>query len=59
MKPRPVGRPLLGAEPRKRYQVVLEPRVAEKLRKYGGGNLSAGIVKAANKVLVNPGANRG
>lgn len=50
MKRRSVGRPLLGAEPRKRYQVVLEPPVAEKLRKYGDGNLSAGIVKAAAKI---------
>lgn len=49
-KPNKVGRPILGAERRKRYQVVLEPPVAEKLRKYGGGNLSAGIVKAAAKV---------
>lgn len=43
------GRPLLGAEPRKRYQVMLEPKVAERLRKLGDGNLSAGIVLAASK----------
>lgn len=48
------GRPLLGKQPRKRYQVVLEPRVAERLRKYGDGNLSAGIVRAAEEALIMP-----
>jgi hypothetical protein len=30
--------------------VVLEPRIAEKARKYGHGNLSAGIAKAIERV---------
>lgn len=46
--PRGPGRPRLGVETRKRYQVVLEPRVAERLREYGEGNLSAGIARAAD-----------
>lgn len=44
-----MGRPLLGSEAKQRYQVMLEPAVAEKLRKIGGDNLSAGIAKAAEK----------
>lgn len=44
------GRPLLGAEARKRYQVMLEPATAEKLRAYGENNLSRGIAKAAELV---------
>lgn len=46
MKAKP-GRPLLGKEAKRRYQVMLEPRTAESLRKLGGGNLSAGIAHAA------------
>lgn len=45
----PLGRPILGEEAKKRYQVMLEPSVAESLRKLGRGNLSAGIAKAAKK----------
>jgi hypothetical protein len=46
MKAKP-GRPLIGKEAKKRYQVMLEPRIAERLRKLGGDNLSAGIAHAA------------
>jgi len=48
-KKRKPGRPLKGKERVKRYQVVLEPRDAEWLRKLGNGNLSAGIVAAKVK----------
>lgn len=51
MKPEPNrgGRPIEGKEAKKRYQVMLEPRTAERLRKLGQGNLSAGIAKAADQ----------
>lgn len=41
------GRPLLGAERRERYQVRLEPLLADWLDKLGDGNRSAGIEHAA------------
>lgn len=43
---RRVGRPLLGGQKRERYQIILEPRIAERARRIGGGNLSAGIARA-------------
>ena len=46
-EPNKGGRPIVGREAKKRYQVMLEPRTAEKLRKAGGGNLSAGIAAAS------------
>lgn len=46
------GRPILGKEAKKRYQVMLEPNTAEKLRTAGGGNLSAGIALAAKRLRV-------
>ena len=49
-EPRPVGRPIEGREAKARYQVMLEPRVADKLRKAAAGNLSAGIAKAAERL---------
>lgn len=39
------GRPIAGAEKKLRYQVALEPRVADEMRNYGGDNLSRGIAK--------------
>lgn len=48
------GRPIVGKEAKRRYQVMLEPRTAEKLRKAGKGNLSAGIAHAAASVLKAP-----
>jgi hypothetical protein len=47
---KPFGRPIQGREAKRRYQVMLEPRVAEKLRKAGKDNLSAGIAKAAERL---------
>lgn len=47
---RPVGRPVEGKEAKQRYQVMIEPRLAEKLRNAADGNLSAGIAKAAAKL---------
>lgn len=37
------GRPIAGAEKKERYQVALEPSVADELRAFGGDNLSRGI----------------
>jgi hypothetical protein len=39
----PAGRPRLGKELRKRYQITLDPEVAELIRGYGNGSLTAGI----------------
>jgi hypothetical protein len=50
MKAKRAGRPITGMEPKRRYQVMIEPRIAEKLRKLGGNNLSRGIELAAGKV---------
>lgn len=47
---RPRGRPSLSGETGERFQVTIPPTVAAKLRAYGGGSLSAGIIKAAKKV---------
>jgi len=44
------GRPVTGAEAKVRYQVVLEPQTAEKLRQLGGDNLSRGIALAARSI---------
>jgi hypothetical protein len=52
MKKQVRGRPVAGAEKKERYQVALEPKVAEKLRKFGGDNLSRGIALAADKVKI-------
>lgn len=45
--PRSAGRRPYGESARKRTCVVLYPGVAEELREYGDGNLSAGIERAA------------
>lgn len=44
------GRPIEGREAKRRYQILLEPRIAEKLRQAGGGNLSRGIAQAADRL---------
>ena len=44
------GRPIAGREAKRRYQVLLEPRIAEKLRQAGAGNLSQGIAHAADRL---------
>lgn len=44
------GRPSLTGEPGERYQVTIPPSIADKLRQYGDGSLSAGIIKAAKKI---------
>ena len=44
------GRPSLTGETGQRYQVTIPPSVADKLRRYGEGSLSGGIVKAAKKI---------
>jgi hypothetical protein len=40
-------KPMVGKEPTERYNVSLPPEVADALRNFGGGNLSAGIREAA------------
>lgn len=45
----PDGRPITGQERKRRYQVMLEPRLADRLRILGEGNLSRGIALAADK----------
>lgn len=49
---RPRGRPPQSStgEVGQRYQVYLLPSVADKLRQYGDGSLSQGIIRAAKKV---------
>lgn len=44
------GRPSLTGETGERYQATIPPTIAEKLRAYGDGSLSAGIIKAAKKL---------
>lgn len=44
------GRPSLSGETGERYQVTIPPTVADKLRRFGEGSLSGGIIKAAEKV---------
>lgn len=44
------GRPPLAGEAGRRYQVHLPPSVAEKLRAYGAGSISQGIVCAAKRI---------
>ena len=51
----PGGRPKQGREVKQRYQVMLEPRVAAKLKKLGKNNMSQGIAIAAER-LANNGA---
>jgi len=44
------GRPSLTGETGQRYQVTIPPSIEAKLRAYGGGSLSAGIIKAAKRL---------
>ena len=50
MKAKRVGRPSLSGESGQRFQVHLPPSVEAKLRAYGGGSLSQGIIKAAKHI---------
>jgi hypothetical protein len=45
LPPRGPGRPQMGKEARKRYQVMLEPRLRDKAEQIGKGNFSAGITR--------------
>lgn len=51
---RPPGRPLIGNERRERYQIRLEPSLAEWLDKFGSGNRSAGVERAAKSAGYKP-----
>lgn len=44
------GRPSLSGETGERYQVTIPPTVAERLRRFGEGSLSAGIIKLAKRL---------
>lgn len=44
------GRPSLTGDTGERYQVTIPPTIADKLRAYGDGSLSQGIIKAAKKI---------
>lgn len=44
-----LNRPMIGKAPTQRYNVSLPPEIAQKLRKLGGNNLSAGIREALKK----------
>jgi len=46
------GRPPLSGETGERYQVTIPPTIADRLRAYGNGSLSAGIIKAAKRIRV-------
>lgn len=46
------GRPSLSGETGERYQVTIPPTIADRLRAYGNGSLSAGIIKAAKRIRV-------
>ncbi len=44
------GRPSLSGETGERYQVTIPPSLADRLRAYGEGSLSAGIIKVAKRL---------
>ena len=48
-KKRGPGRPLTGLQRKERYQIRLEPRIADKIRRYGGGSLTGGVLLLAEK----------
>ncbi len=50
MKPKRMGRPPLSGETGQRYQVTIPPSIEAKLREYGDGSLSQGIIRAAKRV---------
>jgi len=47
------GRPIQGREAKRRYQVLIEPRIAEQLRQAGDGSLSRGIAHAAACLIID------
>ena len=49
------NRPMIGAAPAQRYNVSLPTEIAEALRAAGGGNLSAGIRLAAERLKCKDG----
>lgn len=51
MKPkRGPGRPSFTGEPGERFQVTIPPSIAAKLRAFGDGSLSQGIIRAAKRI---------
>ena len=50
MKPKRMGRPPLSGETGQRYQVTIPPSIEAKLREYGDGSLSQGIIRAAKRI---------
>jgi hypothetical protein len=48
------GRPIAGQQRTQKFQVTLEPRIAEILRQLGNGNLSRGITIASEQISAQP-----
>lgn len=48
------GRPLIGETVARRLNVSLDDATADRLRAYGGGNLSEGIRRAAGLTPLDP-----
>jgi len=44
------GRPSLTGETGERYQVTIPPTVEARIREFGGGSLSGGIIKLAERL---------
>jgi hypothetical protein len=44
------GRPSLSGETGERYQVTIPPTVADRIRAFGEGSLSGGIIKLAERL---------
>ena len=44
------GRPSFSGETGQRYQVTIPPSIEAKLREYGDGSLSQGIIRAAKRI---------
>lgn len=44
---------MIGDKPVRRYNVTLPPEIAEALRKFGSGNLSAGIRLASECMILD------
>lgn len=50
---RPRGRPSLSGETGERYQVTIPPTVADRIRAFGEGSLSSGIIKLAVRTKIS------
>jgi hypothetical protein len=57
-KTKRAGRPIAGAQRKAPFTVMIEPAIAQRLRKLGGNNLSRGIALAAESLTNTIGATR-